>query len=363
MSEPKPLGEHVRPKLTEARLARQWDAISSRVRPRRRIPLWPLAVLTLVATAATALFLMVELSDPSESAAWDGAVVESGNAPTLLRLKEGSQIELGPDSRLALTEDRPDVTIVELKRGRAHFNVESVAGRTFYVRAASVEVKVVGTRFTVEHADGEAGARVSVAVDEGRVEAVAPEGRVSLSSGQRWSAPVGIPAPSTVKAKEAPREDLAAKPPEPERDTQDRDILDPTAARTARPAPPVESAKELFERANAARQAGDTAGATQAYQALLTQFPSDQRAGLSAFELGRLQMDRYGNAASAARSLNRALAAGNSPFREDAMARLVHAYDTMGAKTECRRAQQNYLEQYRNGVHRAAVASRCGARP
>jgi TolA-binding protein len=127
---------------------------------------------------------------------------------------------------------------------------------------------------------------------------------------------------------------------------------------TSRPATGPPSAQELFEKGNIARQAGDAAGAASAYADLLRHHPSDARAGLAAFELGRLKMDQLGDTRGAIVNLQRAASASGA-FREDALARLVRAHDTMGDTARCARAKDSYLTSYPSGVHAGAVRKAC----
>jgi tetratricopeptide (TPR) repeat protein len=143
----------------------------------------------------------------------------------------------------------------------------------------------------------------------------------------------------------------------------------PSSADAPRPSastprePTVAGPRELFDLGNAARRAGDGAGAARAYEQLLEHHPRDARAGLAAFELGRLRMDRLGDVHGAIQALQRAVAlAPGAAFREDAMARLVDAYAAAGATVRCRSAQSAYLESYPTGVRAPTVARRCGAR-
>ena len=105
------------------------------------------------------------------------------------------------------------------------------------------------------------------------------------------------------------------------------------------------------------------AGAARAYEELLTLHPTDGRAGLAAFELGRLKMDRLGDVRGAISALQKAvMMAPGAAFREDAMARLVEAYARAGAVERCRSAQSAYLSSYPNGVHATAVSRQCQSR-
>ena len=106
------------------------------------------------------------------------------------------------------------------------------------------------------------------------------------------------------------------------------------------------------------------AHAVAAYELLLAKYPTDGRAALAAFELGRLRMDRLGNLPGAVNALRQAIALSrDAGFREDAMARLVRAYDGMGATERCREAREEYLKSYPSGVHTANVSARCRGKP
>jgi hypothetical protein len=66
-------------------------------------------------------------------------------------------------------------------------------------------------------------------------------------------------------------------------------------------------------------------------------------------------MDVFDDAPAAIEPLERAIAA--RVFREDAMARLVRAYDESGQEARCRAMRERYLEAYPNGLHRGTLAS------
>src|SRR6187551_3334596 len=77
---------------------------------------------------------------------------------------------------------------------------------------------------------------------------------------------------------------------------------------------------------------------------------------------GRLRMDRLADLPGAIAALERAVAMKIGPsFREDALARLVSIYASQGNLAACRRARDRYSSSYPAGVHRAAVATRCGS--
>jgi hypothetical protein len=100
--------------------------------------------------------------------------------------------------------------------------------------------------------------------------------------------------------------------------------------------------------------------AADGYEKLLERFPRDARAGLSAFELGRLRMDALGDPAGAIEALERALRSRRtSSFQEDALARIVMARDALAENELCKKARARYLAKYPSGVHAASLAQRC----
>lgn len=123
---------------------------------------------------------------------------------------------------------------------------------------------------------------------------------------------------------------------------------------------PTEDARGLLEKGRVARREGNPQAAAQAYQQLLAQYPQDSRAGLAAFELGRLRMDRLGDLKGAIAALNQAVQlAPGANVREDAMARLVDAYHRAGNEDSCASARRAYLTAFPAGVHSATVRLRC----
>jgi tetratricopeptide (TPR) repeat protein len=124
--------------------------------------------------------------------------------------------------------------------------------------------------------------------------------------------------------------------------------------------PEAQSAAGLFRLASVARRAGRLREAADDYAALLERHPADARAGLSAFELGRIRMDALGEPLAAIEALERAAATGaRTSFHEDALARIVVANDALGRREACRRARERYLAGYPNGVHARALLAQC----
>jgi transmembrane sensor len=359
--------EHAKPSefvnvdVSEARTARIWSNVSQRLSARRRSPwLWGAAV------AACAAGLALLLIRPNASRDGDAMVV----APqvTLLAMQqerslvlaEGSQIKLAPHTEVFVAKHEVKALELDLKDGAVTCDVAPVPGRRFVIRAADVKVMVVGTRFSVSSRAHLEARDVSVEVERGIVD-VHAGGRVKrLTAGQRWvnTDPVASSEGDERAAVEATQPTAAA------RDHSSSPLTLPTANGSAAAAesPETADARKLLERANRAQRAGDTRASASAYEELLRRYPKDGRAGVAAFELGRLRMDQLGDTAGAISALTRATSSTGGSVREDAMARLVRAYAATGELNQCQRARQDYERRYPEGLHRAEVRTACGPR-
>ncbi len=328
---------YIQPDVSEARITRLWGHISLRLehkRPRRLVWLGR-GAFGLTATAALWFAFDAARLPAATSVALEPTSFETRTDASNVALSDGSAIELAPETRLDLVEGKQDSVKLLLKHGRVTCDVSKNAERAFSVVAGDVVVKVIGTKFSVSRNEG----LVEVGVQRGVVEVKTPTRSepLRLSAGQSYREEP--PAPKPV-------------------------VSEPERARPERPEPkPVASAsgaRELFDEANDMRRGGDIARAAELYETLLRRYPSDGRAGLAAFELGRLRMDSLNDLPGAASALERAVAMTPGGFREDAIARLVRVYDSLGRSGECLRARERYLKAYPNGVHRDAIAERCG---
>lgn len=367
------------PSAGPERIERQWTQLSGRLRKRPLIGPWGAA-----AVASTALALAVALLLPPPAprgSTMEGAELESGAAESAVALSDGSHIDLAPETRLSVETSRGPEVRLQLRRGRARFEVAPRKRGRFVVAVGDVEVTVVGTRFRVS----KRAAEVEVEVEHGVVE-VSQRGRLlkRLGAGEHLSAPIEpgpelsplltpVPAeqdPSAPGPSEEALDPSQADVFEPEEATEEPPEEAPPADRAQRPGRPTPKArvehhpeaKALFEEANVARRSGEVRAAAASYAALVRRFPRDARSGLAAFELGRLRMDSLNDAAGAVQALKAALARGpRASFAEDALARLATAYDSLGQRADCERARQEYLRRYPDGVHKATLALRCGA--
>jgi len=372
------------PPLTEARLARQYDAIQRRVgaAPRGRGRAWPAWAIAATATVALVVVVVVGLRRGATTVGgaggpMEGAVLEAGpGAGVGVTLADGSRLDLAAGARARVTAARATAVRLEVERGAVEVEATHVEGRSFVVGAGPFEVRVVGTHFVVQRTPGE---RVTVRVERGAVEIAGTPGEPRrLMAGEQWSAPdptgpvveatmaLGPVAPASAPAVAptatagsplgATTASPAATAPGP---TSPAATAPAGAAAVATTAP--ETAKELFDEAQRARAEGRAADAARAFDKLRRSFPRDRRAALATFELGRLRLDSLGDPRGAEEAFREAMALGpRSPFREDAEARRVEALARMGDGAGCVAARDAYLARWPNGTYRRAVGLYCG---
>jgi transmembrane sensor len=197
-------------------LAREIAAGVGRRRKARRVAL---------ASAAGALALLIAgwvWMLPARSVSPANASVAASAAPEAQALPDGSRIELRPGARIAV-EFSGAVRRVALLEGEAYFAVAKDAARPFVVAAHGVEVRAVGTEFSV----GLGAGRVEVIVTEGRVavdHASVAAPLATLAAGDRATVNPAAPAVAPVVEKisaaalaaghawRVPRLELAATP-------------------------------------------------------------------------------------------------------------------------------------------------------
>lgn len=295
------------------------------------------AAASVAIAAATLLIVLFAGGDHAEPV----ARVEPGEAPSSrFALPDGSTIVADADADVELLTKQRDLVRIALHDGTATFDVTRDEQRRFVVVAGDVEVRVLGTRFSVTHTAAE----VSVAVTRGLVEVAIGDDVRRLAAGERWS-------------RSSEDDELATAEPSERRGAKRARRRAPRAEPAAEPAP---TAADDFEAAVALRRDGSAPEAARAFAAFLAEHPSDGRAPLAAFELGRLRMDVLGDRAGAVTALERAVrTTPSAPFRQDALARLVQLYDDLGRTAQCARARDQYLDAYPTGPHAAGVRGRC----
>ncbi|WP_421710066.1 FecR family protein [Algihabitans sp.] len=164
------LARGARERRAYASVARSWSAARPQ-RTRRRQG----AAIALAALAA----VLVLIVGP-DALRWYRADHAAGpSGPAVVTLASGDRVHLDAGSAIIerINERTRQVVLLD---GAAHFEVEP-DGRPFSVEAGSMTARALGTAFAVER--GVEG--VSVAVSDGRVEALHAGARVALRAGER----------------------------------------------------------------------------------------------------------------------------------------------------------------------------------
>ncbi len=287
----------------------------------------------------------------------------AANTGASFRLTDGSEALGAADARLLLLADTAQEQRLSLEHGRATFDVVPRRQGAFVVVARNVEVKVVGTRFSVALDDRHQA--VTVDVEQGIVEVSQPGlAPRRLTRGDYWDSSLGASVAAVTSPDTAPA--TSAQPPEPLTAVS---ALAPTTSASAAPqsssqgplsADTTRKLQELFATASRARAHGDWTAAREALSAIVARDPKGELGSLAALELGRIELQQGGSSGAAARSLERSLKADpHSPLREETLARLVQAYEQAGQTQPCRQARERYRREFPKGALATSVAKRC----
>jgi len=358
-----PLAAWVTPDTSDARVERIWAGIAE-VEERRSRRVWPYVTAAAVLAAAVTAFVLW----PRAQVLDVGGIVTAETGVRELKLHDGSRVSVAQESTLELLSESDSELRVALPSGSATFEVAKRPSRKFVVQAGHVEVRVVGTRFTVRHeGDG-----VSVQVQRGIVEVADGDTVVRLTAGQSWSSqPVAAPEQAEPVEPVEPVEDEAPSVTQP-----DAPVVAPPHAQVAHhphrrgaakapAAAPVtamdgKNAETLFQDALAARRAGRYAEAVVALEQIVRDHSDDARAPLAAFELGRLRMDEVSDLRGATQALELSLALNpKAQFAEEALMRLTKAYDARGLPAPCVHARDDYLARFPAGAYVESVKGLC----
>lgn len=374
MADPRgPLSEHVHFVVTEREIDEGWQQLDSALRPERRWTRFVIAGAVAAALIAGVIGFTLSRKSRTEGTLEAGAVLAAGSAPLQAQLREGSTVRAEASSKGALEVATASEVRVRLDEGSMHFDVAKNPARRFVVKAGRVEVRVVGTAFTVKRSISNE--VVKVTVDRGVVEVwVGDEQRAVLNAGQSWNegvetAAVALPEPEaeedTVAEEAPPAADSPRRPTSPKKKSRPAKVAaaadEPLPAPVISTRPPLpDDPSTLFRLALDARRAGHAREAADAFSGFLAKFPTDSRAGLVLFELGRLQMDQLHAPSSAVESLEQAIARSpQGSYAEDAMARLAQLHHDQHRAPACRDAREAYLKRFPAGVHAATLQSLC----
>jgi transmembrane sensor len=341
----------------------------------------------------------------------DAGSVKSARS-TFLELSDGTKVSwTDPTTEVVPVEQGPDRVIVRLQHGTARFDVSHHPERVFRVVARSADISVLGTSFTVSLQSKQ----THVVVHEGSVRVVWPGSSNVLIANQHIDCPVGISnnpgqgnllrvvpskgVPSAiVPGKSHPNLGIPNRSPTlpvpPATVGGQRKVpAPPSVEAVSTPEQPVASSwqelgrkrkfasayqqwkvhgfaiadlgpAELLLAADVARMSRHPSRAIAPLQQIVSRFPSDSRAPLAAFTLGRMWIDELGNPGKAAQAFAQAHRLSPSgPLAQDSLAREIEALFASGAKAAARTKAKQYLVSYPKGSRRARVEAIANSEP
>lgn len=314
-----------------------------------------------------------------------------------VRLLDGSIGRLlDENSRLEVLSAHANQVLLKL-HGSAAFHIAKNKNRLLRVQTARVAVEVLGTQFLVRE---QAEARALVQVSEGRVRVLWDGHQVELSAGDSGVFPPD-PRVQTVRPRMETETARANNIAEDSKNPAEGDRVFAQAAPASRgfrgpgsPANPGNtevgvSAETVhawrilaegghFERAyqtilgrggmaefvrgerlgasdllllvDVARYSRHSVDAVPPLRQLLSDSPSDPRAPLASFTLGRILLDDLGQPREAAASFRHVLAIEpDGPLSQDALAREVEAWSRAGEQGVARLRAEEYVRRYPTG--------------
>jgi len=305
-------------------LGRVLEASRAEGRSRRRLLLSGAgaAGLAVAAAAAVALWPAPRVSPGATEVATAVGARDTGHddrAPadgSTVSFADGSQALLSPGARVATERQEQGLLRVRQEAGFVRYDVTEDAERTFVVACGHVEVRVLGTAFSVERVAG----GVNVAVERGRVQVGDGEREVVLSRGEK----ISVATPEQTEPPPVKRR-----------------------ARLER----VESIEELMARADAARQLGRMAEAAEALSELVRAHEDDPRAVSALFTLGRVERARQRYAVAAQRFEACLRKSPQGPLAEDALAEAARSWAASGRAAKAVASARRYLKEYPSGTH------------
>lgn len=374
-----PLRNYLQRSVPESTVDANWREASERIERRqqrglRLSPVWAVALAMLLAVVAGGTGYVL---GERRGVTTDGTLA----AVPRSTLPDGSTVELGADAAYTLTASTEGLVEVELVRGVATFDVVKNPKRRFVVQTGDVEVEVIGTRFQVTADEGK-GARVVV---ERGVVNVHEGGRSHrLTVGESWTGTAAAEEPEETEETDEPgtvepTDPAPVESPAPDGGVKPRPVrkhpklkhkrvvrgpagagkaTDPAEAQADSPA------DELFSKTLSARGKRQWPLAASFAQDFLDQFPGDPRAGLVAFELGRILGDQLGKpreALAAYASAQRLDPKGD--YSEELLVRWAETANRLGDARTCTAQRDQYLRRYPTGRWVPVVRGLCGTLP
>ena len=316
-------------------------------RPIRVIALAAAAVVTLAAAVVLAFVLprateggaavgTIAIEDTPRATLGDVPAIPYATVPTMA-LADGSVAQLHDGARVDVGVQTDGLVRLDQRSGTVRYEVAPNPARSFVVDAGGVQVRVIGTIFTVRYAGD---THIEVAVERGLVEVSGASRVAQLGAGDSLELEIEPDEYLII-------EDDAGDPPAEERRRRGKG---PTTKPESGP-----TLDALLAESDAARAAGDLPRAATALQELVARFPRDSQAVTAYFQLGKVQRRRGKHAAAAAAFAACWNKAPRGTLAEDARAEAADSWLAAGRSADAEQAAGSYLDRYPNGTHAARM--------
>lgn len=292
---------------------------------------------------------------------------------TLSRFSDGSFLRAEAGSEVKLVENTSKSVRFELQKGALRFDIVPGGPRVWRVDCGKVAVTVLGTAFVVKKES----AFISVEVERGAVlltgDAVTV-GEKKLSAGESIrieieadiekeikeieatppSSPLGAPQTRIDRNRNAPRASWRLHAEVGDYDEAFERLGSSGVTAIAKSSKDV---NELFKLADVARLSGHPLSAVEPLEKIIEKFDQNPQAGLAAYTLGKLFLERLSSPDKAVAAFDKALALGiPAALREAALVKKIKALFLLD-QTKAKTRAAEYLIIYPNGNYRAQVES------
>jgi transmembrane sensor len=359
--------DDVRERRVFNRIRQELERPAARVLPISQKAWAMTGALAALALIGLAVVLWVRPSDGTHLAsAQEGLTREPmGSAePSVMVIGQAGQVELMDGARVAILAQTAHLVQIRQSQGTAEYNIRHQEGREVFVYADEVEIRVVGTSFTVAMGEG----RVNVNVRSGVVRVNDGNRLLELQAGES----IGVARrghaidPSTHREQtdvaETSTEDDAHNEPlrGPVDDAgQGRESISknrpqaPATATSRRTTDPYSkhSTKELFAQVDLARKNADFDSAARMLEVIVAREDNRSNTLSALFTLGKVERAnrRHLRAAQAFSKCYKLSTTG--PLAEDALAEAAISWSAANETDRAQKAAQSYMDRYPNGLH------------
>ncbi len=275
-------------------------------------------------------------------------------------LRDAGYAFLAPSAELMIDDGNHQEVKISQTIGKVRYEIERQRTREVVVRADHVEVRVLGTVFTVDLEDR----LITVDVERGSVRVNSDARSLELKSGETFTtgrrskkqvhahsnAPSSPELPPARIDDESNKDSASTRPLAPENDS--RSALKPSASVPEVPRKRLpDDLEEDLKLADDARRKGDLRLAADILHNAVKKHTSSPILPAALFTLGNIELST-GNPRAAARAYEECRrSAPRGPLAEDALANAADSWEKAGDNFRAKKTARLYLDRYTEGMH------------